>query len=233
MTVDSPVLSTQERAARAGATLNRLSPDYAHLGTALRFSTPLELLVATILSAQCTDERVNMVTPQLFARYSDAQALAHADRAELEKIIYSTGFFRNKAKHIQESCRVILDEHNGAVPQSMEELLGLPGVSRKTANVVLAHGFGRCEGIAVDTHVFRVARRLGLSSAKTPEGVEQDLMAALPQERWTEAGDTLIWHGRHMCHARSPRCEVCSVRLLCPTGGVAMPDDLSQGDIRI
>jgi endonuclease-3 len=203
---------------RLAAILERLSPLYAHRGTALHFATPLQLLVAAILSAQCTDERVNMVTPQLFARYPDARALAEANRGELEAIIRPTGFYRNKAKHIQEACRVLIEEFNGEVPQTMAELLRLPGVSRKTANVVLSHAFGKAEGIVVDTHVFRVARRLGLSNAKTPEGVERDLMAMASPERWIEIGDTFIWHGRYICQARAPRCTECVVCDLCPTG---------------
>jgi|SRR5579872_851399 len=203
---------------RMSEILDRLHDDYAGLGTALNFQNRFELVVATILSAQCTDERVNMVTPELFARFPDAQAFADADPEEVERLIYTTGFFRNKTKNIQGAARVLLSEFDGTVPGTMRELLTLPGVSRKTANVVLSHGFGLAEGIAVDTHVFRVSRRLDLSRGRNPEAVEVDLMKITPQERWTEVADSFIWHGRRVCQARSPKCLDCQVLELCPTG---------------
>ena len=198
--------------------LDRLHDDYTGLGTALRFESPFQLLVATILSAQCTDQRVNMVTPELFARFPDPQAFNAANPEEVERLIYTTGFFRNKTKNIQGAARTLLESFKGEVPATMAELILLPGVSRKTANVVLSHGFGRAEGIAVDTHVFRVSRRLDLSRSPHPEGVEQDLMAITPRERWSEVADTFIWHGRRVCPARNPRCLDCKILDLCPTG---------------
>lgn len=204
--------------ARINLILDRLHDDYAGLGTALNFDGSFQLLVATILSAQCTDQRVNMVTPALFRRFPDPSSFADADPLEVEKLIYTTGFFRNKTKNIQGASIVLLRNFSGVVPDTMAELLTLPGVSRKTANVVLSHGFARAEGIAVDTHVFRVSRRLDLSRAPTPEGVEADLMELAPQSRWTEIADSFIWHGRRVCQARSPRCLECKVLDLCPTG---------------
>lgn len=198
--------------------LDRLHDDYAGMGTALHFKNTFELLVATILSAQCTDERVNAVTPELFPRFPDPQSFAEGDPEEIEKLIYPTGFFRNKTKNIRGASRTLLAEFRGQVPGTMAELIRLPGVSRKTANVVLSHGFGRAEGIAVDTHVFRVGRRLDLSRAANPEGVEIDLMKVTPPERWTEVADTFIWHGRRICQSRRPRCLECKVLALCPTG---------------
>lgn len=213
----APGAADEERQ-RLKLILSRLAPDYAHLGTALDFQSPVQLLVATILSAQTTDERVNMVTPILFGRFPDAQSLAVADPAEIEAIIYTTGFFRNKTKHIQAASRMIVEDFAGEVPRSMAELIRLPGVSRKTANVVLSHAFGLAEGIAVDTHVFRVAKRLGLSSAPTPEGVERDLMRLSGQREWTVIADTFIWHGRMVCRSRQPQCIDCKVLYLCPYG---------------
>lgn len=200
------------------AVLDRLHGDYAGLGTALRFANPWQLLVATILSAQTTDDRVNTVTPELFARYPDAQSLAEADPDDVEKQIHATGFFRNKTKSIQAASKMIVEEFGNRVPGSMDELLRLPGVSRKTANVILSHGFGKAEGIAVDTHVFRVGRRLDLSRAPNPQGVEVDLMAVAPQDRWIEVADSFIWHGRRICQSRTPKCLECKVLDLCPYG---------------
>ena len=206
--------------ARAREIVERLDPLYAGLTTGLEYSSPLELLVATILSAQCTDERVNIVTPSLFARYTSAQAYASADPEELETMIHSCGFFRNMTKNIQAASRSIVERFDGEVPHSMDELVTLPGVARKTANVVLAHAFNRNEGIAVDTHVQRVSRRLGLSNQKEPERIEADLMALLPRELWGRTSDALIWHGRRVCSARSPRCGECALADLCPSAGI-------------
>lgn len=198
--------------------LDRLYPD-AHCEL-VNWQSPLQLLVAVILSAQCTDERVNQVTPALFARYPDAAAFAVADPAELEGLIHSTGFYRNKAKHIREACKKIVEKHGGAVPRTMAELIALPGVARKTANVVLGTAFGIPSGVVVDTHIGRLAGRLGMTRASDPKKIEEDLMALWPQERWILAGHRLIWHGRRVCNARKPRCAECTLVPLCPAATV-------------
>jgi len=205
--------------AHAAEIIRRLDPLYADLTTGLSFDTPLELVVATILSAQCTDERVNMVTPTLFVRFRTARAYAEADSAELEEIIHSCGFFRNKAKNIQGAARGLLERFGGEVPQTMAELITLPGVARKTANVVLAHAFGRHEGIAVDTHVMRLSRRLRLTIHQESVKIERALMELLPAEDWGRISDVLIWHGRRVCAARRPRCEDCVLADICPSAG--------------
>lgn len=187
---------------------------------ALDYSSPLQLLVATILSAQCTDERVNKVTPALFARFPTAEALAGADREELEQIIHSTGFYRNKAKNVQEACRRIVTEYGGEVPSDMDKLLTLTGVARKTANVVLGNCFAIADGVVVDTHVKRLAERLGLSAQTDPEKIERDLMAITPREEWIDLSHLLIFHGRRFCDARKPKCAQCSVSHLCPAANV-------------
>jgi endonuclease-3 len=199
--------------------LARLDPVYRDLTTGLRFEDALQLLVATILSAQCTDERVNLVTPALFARYRTARDYGDADPEELEAIIHSCGFFRNKRKSIQAASAAICDRFGGSVPQTMAELITLPGVARKTANVVLAHAFDRHEGIAVDTHVQRLAGRLKLSKQRDPAKIERDLMRLLPRERWGRFSDVLIWHGRKLCHARKPQCGECVLADICPSAG--------------
>jgi len=186
----------------------------------LNFTTPLELLVATILSAQCTDKRVNMVTPALFARFKTAGDYAAAPLEELERMIKSTGFFRNKSKAIQSACRDIADKHGGRVPDTMEALTLLHGVGRKTANVILGNAFGKSEGVVVDTHVIRLAQRIGLTKQKTPEKIEADLMKLVPRGQWTMFSHWLIWHGRRRCYARSPECEHCELAKLCPKNGV-------------
>lgn len=198
--------------------LDRLYPD-AHCEL-VHWQTPLQLLVAVILSAQCTDERVNQVTPALFARFPDAAAFAAADPTELEALIHSTGFYRNKAKHIREACKKIVEKHGGQVPRTMAELIALPGVARKTANVVLGTAFGIPSGVVVDTHIGRLAGRLGMSKASDPKKIEEDLMQAWPQERWILAGHRLIWHGRRVCSARKPRCAECTMVPLCPSAAV-------------
>lgn len=180
----------------------------------------MQLLVAVILSAQCTDARVNMVTPALFTRFPDARALADAPREELESLIKSTGFFRSKAKHIQECCRMLVEKYNGELPRTIEEFTQLPGVGRKTANVVLGEVF-RIPGITVDTHVGRLSRRLGLTTHKDPEKVERDLMAIIPKESWIDFSHQLILHGREVCAARRPQCDACALRQWCPQIGVA------------
>jgi endonuclease-3 len=178
------------------------------------------LLVATILSAQCTDARVNLVTPALFARYPGPRDLAQASPADVEALIRSTGFYRNKARHLLGAARRIVDRHAGEVPRSLEELVELPGVARKTANVVLGNALGVEAGVVVDTHIGRLSRRLGLSAHNDPVKVERDLMALFPRERWTLLAHLLISHGRSVCTARNPRCDSCPLRDLCPRVGV-------------
>ncbi len=200
---------------RAREILIRLQHLYPHASCTLTYETPVQLLVATILSAQCTDERVNQVTPELFRRYPDAPALASAPLEELETLVRSTGFYRHKAKNIQGTCQMIVQEFDGKVPQRMELLLKLPGVARKTANVVLAHGFGINMGVTVDTHVKRLSRRLGLTEHEDPIRIERDLMALLPQPDWENWSIRLIYHGRAVCQARKPDCEHCVLSDLC------------------
>jgi endonuclease-3 len=207
--------SITKQTQRTDRILKRLNRVYPEARCALRFSTPLELLVATILSAQCTDERVNIVTRDLFRKYRSPADYAGAKTETLENDIRSTGFFRNKTKNIQGACRKILDTFGGAVPDTMEELLQLPGVARKTANVVLGVAFNKATGVVVDTHVFRVSRRLDLSAAKTPENVERDLMRILPQSRWISFSHQTILFGRQICKARKPLCPQCPIEDLC------------------
>ena len=208
---------------RAPEILTRLHQAYPDATCSLDYETPVQLLVATILSAQCTDERVNRVTPGLFDAYPDAKAMAGAAREELEILVKSTGFYRNKAKHIQGACHRIMTEFDGEVPRTMEELLTLPGVARKTANVVSAHAFGLNHGVTVDTHVKRLSYRLGLTKHTDPGKVEKDLMALLPQEEWENWSIRLIYHGRAVCSARKPLCEDCFLADLCASAGKAMP----------
>lgn len=197
-------------------TLERCYPD-AHC--ALIHNNPLELLVATVLSAQCTDLRVNQVTPALFATYPDAAALATADLSTLEKLIHSTGFFRTKARNLRALAWVLQTEHGGEVPRKLEALVALPGVGRKTANVVLGNAFG-IPGMVVDTHVGRLARRFGWTDAKDPQGVEKDLCRLLPEQAWTQTSHLLIFHGRQCCKSQRPLCSGCPVGDLCPRIGV-------------
>jgi endonuclease-3 len=200
--------------------VKELRKAYPGATCALVHENPLQLLVATILSAQCTDARVNKVTPPLFERYPAAGDLAGAERTELEELIRTTGFFRNKAKSIQGAATKIATEFNGKVPSSMEELLTLPGVARKTANVVLGTAFGIADGFVVDTHVFRLSHRLGLATAKTPEQTERELMELVPRKDWIDFGHILIHHGRAVCTARAPKCSECVVDRLCPKIGL-------------
>ncbi|MDJ0510869.1 MAG: endonuclease III [Crocosphaera sp.] len=197
--------------------LNILKQLYPDATCSLTYETPVQLLVATILSAQCTDERVNKVTPELFTRFPDAIALANADREILETLIRSTGFYRNKAKNIQGACQKIVEDFNSQVPQTMQELLLLPGVARKTANVVLAHAFGINAGVTVDTHVKRLSQRLGLTEKSDPVKIEKDLIALLPQEDWENFSIRIIYHGRQVCKARKPNCQGCELAYLCPS----------------
>jgi endonuclease-3 len=215
-----PRETKEEVKKRAALIVKRLRKAFPEAGTALDHRDPVQLLVATILSAQCTDARVNKVTPSLFARFPDADGLASSDRGELEDLIRSTGFFRNKAKSIQGAARKLVQDFGGRVPETMDELLSLPGVARKTANVVLGNGFGKAVGVVVDTHVFRLAHRLGLSKGKNPQAVEKDLMEIVPKKEWIGLGNRLIYHGRATCLARKPRCETCFLEPLCPRIGV-------------
>ncbi len=194
----------------------------------LDFRNPLELLVATILSAQCTDKRVNMITPWLFKKYRTAADYANASQAELENAIRSTGFFRSKTKSIRAAMRTIAEEHKGKVPNTMEELRALPGVGRKTANVVLGNAFGKNEGVVVDTHVARLSQRLGLTKQKDAEKIERDLMKIVPREHWTNWSHWLIWHGRRRCFARKPDCGRCEVFRLCPSGKIFLRTGVAQ-----
>lgn len=212
----SKLIKKLNKKQRALAILSELKKLYPDATCSLNYATPVQLLVATILSAQCTDERVNKVTPELFTKFPDAPALASADREELENLIRSTGFYRNKAKNIQGACHKIVTQFNNKVPQTMEELLQLPGVARKTANVVLAHGFGIIEGVTVDTHVKRLSKRLGLTKNTEPVKIEQDLMKLLPKPDWENYSIRIIYHGRAVCKARKPNCDKCQLALLCP-----------------
>ena len=197
-----------------------LEQEYGEAECALHREDAYQLLVATILSAQCTDARVNMVTPALFRRFPDPYALAQAELDELQELIRSTGFFRNKARSLQGSARRLVDEFDGEVPSNMPDLLKLPGVARKTANVVLGTAYGIASGVVVDTHVGRLSRRLGLTHEKTPEKVEKDLMGMIPREEWINFAHRLIHHGRRVCQSRSPRCGECAFADLCPKVGV-------------
>ncbi|MDZ8026639.1 MAG: endonuclease III [Nostoc sp. ChiQUE01a] len=212
-TKEKKVLSLKQRAVEILSRLKRLYPDAT---CSLNYSTPVQLLVATILSAQCTDERVNKVTPGLFSQFPDAASLAIADLADLENLVRSTGFYRNKAKNIQAACRMIVTEFDSVVPNQMEQLLKLPGVARKTANVVLAHAYGINAGVTVDTHVSRLSQRLGLTEHTDPIRIEKDLMLLLPQPDWENWSIRLIYHGRAICKARSPVCVACELADLCP-----------------
>ena len=200
--------------------LAALKAAYPDADCSLSFRSPLELLVATILSAQCTDARVNKVTPQLFRQFCSVGDYATVPIEQLEESIRTTGFFRNKAKSIQNSCREIIERFGGQVPDTMEALTSLPGVGRKTANVVLSNGFGRNDGFVVDTHVFRLSHRLGLVKSKTPDKAEQELMRLFPQIDWRYLSHALILHGRKVCNARKPRCTDCPLAKVCPKIGI-------------
>jgi endonuclease-3 len=200
---------------RIAAILRGLDEAYPEALCALDHKSPWELLVATILSAQCTDVRVNMVTPELFRRFPTPQAMAKATLPELEALVRTTGFYRNKAKSIQGAAKKISEEFGGKVPQTLAELITVPGAARKTANVVLGVSFGKAEGVVVDTHVFRISRRLGLAKGDTPQKVEQELMRVLPEERWISYSHQIIHHGRKVCLARKPKCRECNLELLC------------------
>jgi endonuclease-3 len=213
--------SADAKRSRARSIAARLAREYADATCALTHEDPLQLLVATILSAQCTDARVNLVTPGLFARYRDARAFAESPPGELEEAIRSTGFFNNKAKNLRGCARRLVDKHGGTVPRTLEELLELPGVARKTANVVLGTAFGIAAGVVVDTHVARITKLLGLTRATDPVKIERDLIALLPREAWIDFSHRLIWHGRRVCIARRPQCDRCVLADLCPSAHVA------------
>ena len=206
--------------ARARRIISRLKQTYPDAHCELKHSTPLQLLIATILSAQCTDERVNKVTPALFARCRTARDFAEIPIAELEALIRTTGFFRSKAKSIRGCATALVKDHGGEVPKTMEHLHSLPGVGRKTANVVLGNAFNLAEGVVVDTHVGRLSRRMGLTRQQDPVKVEQSLMKIVPKEEWTLFSHLLIWHGRRRCSARKPDCQHCEIKNLCPQHGV-------------
>jgi endonuclease-3 len=210
--------SAQARRARVRKIIAALRRAYPDAHCELRHSNPLELLVATILSAQCTDKQVNLVTADLFRRWRTAADFADAPLPELEQAIRRLGFFRNKAKNINACCRKLVARHGGQVPRTMEELIELDGVGRKTANVVLGNAFNVNVGVVVDTHVTRLAHRLALSAHKDPEKIERDLIALVPREHWTMFSHWLIWHGRRRCAARQPDCPHCEIRALCPAG---------------
>jgi endonuclease-3 len=216
-----PRESKAARAARAGKILRRLEAAYPDAHCALEHADAYQLLVATILSAQCTDARVNQVTPAFFARFPDAPALAAGTPEEVEGLIRSTGFFRNKAKHLLAMAAALVEKYGGTVPGSMDQLRALPGVGRKTANVILGNAFGRNDGITVDTHVGRIARLLRLTTATDPEKVEQDLMPLFPRAKWTLLSHLLISHGRAVCIARRPECGRCPIATLCPSAKAA------------
>ncbi|MCI0623063.1 MAG: endonuclease III [Acidobacteria bacterium] len=200
--------------------LKGLQQEYPDVTCELNHQGALQLLIATMLSAQCTDVRVNIVTPALFEKYPTVADLANARLPDLEELIRSTGFFRNKAKNIKAACQRLLADFKGSVPRTMTDLLTLPGVARKTANVVLGTAYGIPSGIVVDTHVFRLSHRLGLTRAKTPEKVEQDLMKKIPHEEWIQFSHRLIHHGRKVCFARRPQCARCALEAVCPKVGV-------------
>lgn len=202
---------------RIGEIIRVLHRTYPKSHTALTFRNPLQILVATILSAQCTDERVNMITPGLFQKYQSAEDFARANQEELEEEIRSTGFFRNKAKNIIGASTKIVQDYSGTVPDNMADLIALPGVARKTANIVLSSGYRKSEGIAVDTHVKRLSGRLGLSKEKNPDKIEQDLMKIVPRDEWIDFNYMLVDHGRQICQARKPRCPECPLSHLCPS----------------
>ena len=215
-----PSENAKAKAARLKGIIAALDRTYPEAHCELDHKNPLELLIATILSAQCTDKRVNIVTAELFKKYRSAADYAGAPLAELQQAVKTTGFFRNKARNLKAACQAIVAKHGGQVPQTMEELVQLRGVGRKTANVVLGNAFGINAGVVVDTHVARLSYRLGLTTQKTPEKIEKDLMSLVPQGQWTLFSHWLIWHGRRRCFARNPDCANCEVLRLCPRIGV-------------
>lgn len=216
----SPRESGVRKRARAGAIYEILRESYPDAHCALDYRNPYELAVATILSAQCTDERVNLVTPALFRRYPTPQHLAGADQEEVETLIHSTGFFRNKARNLIGMAQSVVESHDGELPKTMEELVHLPGIGRKTANVILGNAYGLNEGVVVDTHVSRLTQRMGLTGRRDPVRIEKELTEIFPRESWTLLSHLLISHGRAICTARKPRCAECPLSHLCPTSSV-------------
>jgi len=226
-----PRESREAKAVRTKQIIRGLQKAYPDAHCELNHSNPLELLIATILSAQCTDKRVNMVTPTLFKKYPSAAAYAKATPAELEEMIKTTGFFRNKTKSILKASLTMVERHSGQVPKTMQELIALGGVGRKTANVVLGNAFNVNVGVVVDTHVARLSQRLGLTTQTSPEKIEEELIKIVPQDQWTMFSHWLIWHGRRRCYARNPDCPNCEIKGLCPRIGVAKrkgPESVSQ-----
>jgi endonuclease-3 len=207
----------RENKTRALKIIELLEKEHPDAKIALNYTKPLELLVATILSAQCTDRRVNIVTKALFKKYRKPEDYANADLEELEEDVRPTGFYRNKARNIKKCCQILVDKFNSQAPKTMEEMLELPGVARKTANIVLSNAYDVVEGIAVDTHVRRLARRLGLSEHENPNKIEGDLMEIVPKTHWKKITDLLIFHGRRICMARKPKCEICVLNKICPS----------------
>jgi endonuclease-3 len=220
-----PKETVSKKRARTGEIIERLQAAYPDARCSLNYANPLELLVATVLSAQCTDERVNIVTQSLFAKYREASDYAASPPGELEADIQSTGFYRNKAKALRACCAELLTRYDGRVPADMTALVRLPGVGRKTANVILGNAFDMAEGIVVDTHVRRLAGRLELSRQSDPEKIEQDLIGLVPRRGWTLFSHLLIWHGRRVCSARSPKCPVCPLHDLCPSATIPSSHD--------
>ncbi len=206
-----------DKKARLMKIIKLLEKEYPKVKTALHYSSPLEILVATILSAQCTDKRVNIVTKSLFKKYNTPEDYANADLAELEQEIRSTGFYRNKAKNIKNAGKMLVEKFDSQVPRTMEEILELPGVARKTANIVLSNAYGVIVGIAVDTHVRRLSKRLGLTENTNPDKIEADLMQIVPESHWKSITNLLISHGRNVCQARKPKCSICTLNKICPS----------------
>jgi len=198
-----------------------LKDTYPDAKCSLDFTTPFEMLIAVILSAQCTDERVNKTTPSIFAKYSTPEDFANIDITELENLVHPCGFYKNKAKNIKETAKIIVDKYNSKVPETMEELMSLPGVGRKTANVVMLEAFNNPQGIAVDTHCRRVSNKLGLSSEKDPEKIEQDLLKIIPKQYYKDVNHIFVWHGRYNCTARNPKCDNCPLNKKCPKGNAS------------
>ncbi len=214
MKLEAEKLDLKERVLKI---IDLLEEEHPDAKIALRYSNPLELLVATMLSAQCTDEKVNEVTKDLFRKYHSAEDYAKADLETLEKEIKPTGFYRSKAKRLKKTCRMLVEKFGSQVPKTMEELTSLPGVARKTANIVLSNAYGVIEGIAVDTHVLRLVKRLGLTESKTRDRIEKDLMQIVPKEKWARFTDLLIFHGRRVCDAKKPECPECVLNQICPS----------------
>jgi endonuclease III len=215
-TVKTPVIHLEPKQ-RVEKIIELIEKQYPNSKTALNFTNPMEILLATILSAQTTDVTVNIVTRNLFKKYLTAEDYVNADIVELEQVIHSTGFYHNKAKNLQKCCQLLVEKFHSQVPKTMEELLELPGVARKTANIVLYNAFGITAGIAVDTHVTRLSQRLGLTQQKDPNKIEQNLMQITPKEKWMPFTDLLIFHGRNVCKAKKPHCEVCVLNKICPS----------------